>query len=380
MAKTTTTTETEVRASVASIYSELLDKRRLEREEKEAKKREAIERRHQEKEEKKLHEDGSKMSKKERREAELNAWKEIIIGLTGDDLEYSSEKKEKKKYRQWIGEEDGAPVLTPKPKKAKKRNYRKEFEPELVMLKTIVADQNRFTADLQKRFQNAAGPATKDANPLNKTLVELAAAVNASRSNSLGLLREIGNIKKTIADLYMKQKKMDAEGSGSTGFNSTDVGLMGSSIAASMFGDNAGSSSYIQNTGASAPATPSENPYASQPSSTIPVTVTPIQSSSPVAPVMPAAPVVENFDPSTWGGPDLAPNDSTYYENIPHSVVVEWNKQANTARFKAIRNDSGEELTGCPVPTVDPFKLAFNEKDLTVKGEFDENYKLEIIE
>lgn len=371
--KVVDTTSNDVRSSVSSIYADLLERRQADREVRLAKKAQEREEREREKEDKKLKDDGTKLSKKERRQAELDSWKEIVVGLTGDDLEYSSPKKKKKKYRKWIDDDAEAnAMLSPKPKKHKKRNYNKEFEGELNMLKSLVADQNRFSADLLKRFQVAAGPATKDAMPLNKTLVELASAINASRSNSLGVLREIGNIKKTIADLYMKQAKADAD-AGSTGFSSTDMGLMGSSIASSLFVDK--------------PATYGGNTVANTPysSSTVPVSGTPV--ADPGAPViqqntdqvsMMSAPQVEEFDPSTWQGPDIG-NSGVMYENIPHTVVVEWKKSEDAARFKAVRNDDGTELVGCPVPTCDPSKLVFNEKDLIVRGQFDETYKLEII-
>lgn len=371
--KVVDTTSNDVRSSVSSIYADLLERRQADREVRLAKKAQEREEREREKEDKKLKDDGTKLSKKERRQAELDSWKEIVVGLTGDDLEYSSPKKKKKKYRKWIDDDAEAnAMLSPKPKKHKKRNYNKEFEGELNMLKSLVADQNRFSADLLKRFQVAAGPATKDAMPLNKTLVELASAINASRSNSLGVLREIGNIKKTIADLYMKQAKADAD-AGSTGFSSTDMGLMGSSIASSLFVDK--------------PATYGGNTVANTPysSSTVPVSGTPV--ADPGAPViqqntdqvsMMSAPQVEEFDPSTWQGPDIG-NSGVIYENIPHTVVVEWKKSEDIARFKAVRNDDGTELVGCPVPTCDPSKLVFNEKDLIVRGQFDETYKLEII-
>lgn len=371
--KVVDTTSNDVRSSVSSIYADLLERRQADREVRLAKKAQEREEREREKEDKKLKDNGTKLSKKERRQAELDSWKEIVVGLTGDDLEYSSPKKKKKKYRKWIDDDAEAnAMLSPKPKKHKKRNYNKEFEGELNMLKSLVADQNRFSADLLKRFQVAAGPATKDAMPLNKTLVELASAINASRSNSLGVLREIGNIKKTIADLYMKQAKADAD-AGSTGFSSTDMGLMGSSIASSLFVDK--------------PATYGGNTVANTPysSSTVPVSGTPV--ADPGAPViqqntdqvsMMSAPQVEEFDPSTWQGPDIG-NSGVIYENIPHTVVVEWKKSEDIARFKAVRNDDGTELVGCPVPTCDPSKLVFNEKDLIVRGQFDETYKLEII-
>ena len=308
------------------------------------------------------------MTKKQRQEAAFDSWKEIVIGLTGDDLEYSKPKKKKKKYRKWIDDDDDKnTVLTVKPKKQKKKNYNKEFEAELHMLKALVADQNKFTVELQKRFQNAAGPANKDAMPLNKTLVDLAAAVNASRSNSLGLLREIGTVKKTIADLYMKQKKLESDLGGGKGadFAPTDLGLLGSSVAASLFGDNA----------VPAPTSTYNGAVDTQSSG---------QSMYPFTPDMNAnvqaqAFTAEEFDPSTWEGPSLGENNSVNFENIPHSYVVEWQKDKNLARFKAVRNDNGEELVGCPVPTSDPSKLRFNEQDMTVKGQFDELFKLEII-
>lgn len=363
MAKKVNTTEEDVRASVSMLYSQLLDKRKAEREEREARKQEEKELRRKEKEEKRQqdleNEDKIlKMSKKERREAELESWRNVISGLTGDDLEYSKPKRKKKKYRKWIGEETGNSISTEKPKKHKKRNYNKEFENELHMLKALVADQNKFTQDLQKRYQIMAGPNTKDAIPLNKTQVDLASAINASRANSLGVLREIGNVKKTIADLYMKQRKLDSElGSGVSDISTTDLGLLGSSVAASLFGD----------TVSSQPTT-----YSS--------------SQQPASSPQPSAPVVnantfkaEEFDPASWnGGSTLGLDNSVRYESIPHSVVVEWHKDQDIARFKAVRDDTGEELVGCPVPTSDPSKLKFNEEEKTVRGEFDEIYKLEI--
>lgn len=374
MAKNVNTTPDDVRASVASIYSDLLEKRRIEREQKEDLKREEREAREQQERSVDSGEDVKK-TKKERRESELENWKEVIVGLTGDDLEYADDKKSKKKYKKWIDEGGDNVVLTPKPKKIKKQNFQKQFEPELNMLKTIVTDQNRFTADLQKRFNIAAGPATKDAQLPNKTLVELASVINAGRSNSLGVLREVGNLKKTIADLYMKQKKLDADTSGG-GFSTTDVGLMGSNIAAGIFGDD--TYEYIQ----SAPQQNTNNGPGPAPiqqqgnmqnvQSQAPVNVQ--QSSGPIQ----SAITVEAFDPATWGGPTLASDSMVYHETTPHEIVVEMNNETKTSRFKAIRNDTGEEIIGYPVPTSNLAKLNINETDKTVKGEFDEVYRLEI--
>ena len=371
-AKVLNTTSEDVKKSVASIYSDLLGRRRAEKENKEEQKR--LEReakkaaKEAEKEAESKTQDGDEnkpLSKKEKAEAALDSWKETIVGLTGDDLEYIKPKKNKKKYKKWIDEDGGDnTVLTAKPTKRKKRNYRKEFEPEINMLKAIVTDQNKFTVDLQKRYQNSAGPATKDAMPLNKTQVELASVINAARSNSLGVLNAIGNLKKTIADLYMKQIKLDGESSGG-GFDNQDLSLLGSSMAQSMFGN--------------AMATKSVGSIDDQPLSMGGSQSPVINSGVPITPQ--AAPQGEmqfpKFNPDTWDGGGLN-SGSTKYEAIPHKVVVELHKADNKARFKAVRNDNGEELIGAPVPTCSITTMDL--KSNVAKDAFDQVYQLEVIE
>lgn len=360
MAKTTETTQAEVSKSVSELYSELLAKRdaakaeqKARKEAEKAAKREAKANESEEDKEKR------KLSKAEKREAELENWRSVIENLTGDDILYSpGKKKKKKKYRKWIGEDDPQADVV-KPKKKKKRNYQKEFEPELNMLRRIVAEQNKFTADLQKRFQNAAGPATKDAAPLNKALVDLSANINTSRSNSLGMLRAIGDLKKTIANLYMEQKKLEAK-EGGKGTEFTDVGLLGSSIASMRLGDAGGfDTSADISMGESIP-----------------------QASTVFEQMQPASSGIDipEFDPNSWnGGPSLGEHSATALEAIPHEIVVEYHKDDQKARIKAVDANSGEELVGYPVPTINPSDLTFNEKDGVAKGEFDQTYRLEVV-
>lgn len=376
MSKTNTTSE-DVKVSVSSIYADLLEKRKREKEEKEEAKRKAKE----EKENTDLDDDNKILSKKERRQKELDNWKTVVIGLTGDDLEYSdSKKKKKKKYTKWIDDDmsTNGSLKSDKPKKSKPKNYNKEFAKELDMLRALAVDQNKFTNDLQKRFQTMVGPNTRDASPLNKTEVELAGIVNNARSNSLGFLKEIGNIKKTIADLYMRQKKLNADLGGlSSNADSTDLGLMGSSIASALYGDTAQPSSMPMGEGQvpTSPMTSMPMQQAPQQSYAGDVLLSQGQTITQNTPGI----KIETFDPQTWDGGGINVDPQVQYEAIPHDVVVEWNKGTDEARFKAVRKDNGEELIGCPVPSVDPSKLTFNEKDLTVRGQFDESYKLEIL-
>jgi hypothetical protein len=369
MDKNKSNSSDEIRKSVGSIYSALLDKRHKAHEEKEERRKAEAEERKAEEDAKYTKEDGTKMSKKERRKSDLERWESVLIGLTGDDLEYSSKKGEKKKkYRKWI-DDDVNSVIDVKPKKIKKKNYNKEFEPELNMLRNLVSEQNKFTADLQKRFMNAAGPATKDAMMPNKTLVELASVISSGRSNSLGVLREIGNLKKTIADLYMKQKKLDSELSGSGAVDDRDLGLLGSAMASNIFGSAGADFAPVDPT----PSTPTQPTYTQNNYTQNNYTTQPTQPETPVV-----ATSVQSFDPATWDGPDIG-NSYTKYESIPHSIVVEKNQNTGNLRFVAIRDDNGLELEGCPVPTSDPNRLTVNEKDMIVKGEFDEVYKLKYV-
>ena len=87
---------------------------------------------------------------------------------------------------------------------------------------------------------------------------------------------------------------------------------------------------------------------------------------------------IPEFDPDSWNGISGGTNVS-YYETIPHDIVLELHKDNNQARFKAVRKDNGEELVGCPVPTSDPASLIIDEKNMVVKGQFDELWKLEIV-
>lgn len=374
MGKIEENNEKNVKSSVSSLYAELLSKRQAKKLMEEEQKRLDAELKEQEAQDGK---EEVKLSKKEKRQKELDAWKEIVIGLTGDDLEYSEKKKSKKKYRKWIDDDEVNAALNSKPKKVKKKNYNKEFEPELNMLRTLVAEQNRFTADLQKRFQNAAGPIAKDGMIPNKSLVELASVIASGRNNSLGMLREIGGLKKTIAELYMKQKKLDSElTGGGVSMDSADLGLLGSSIANSVFSDSGFS------TPVNIPTSPMGGNFNEY---NMPTNIQPTNGNIQVqgyeaqgrqtyqAPqeVIQA----QAFDPNTWEGPDIGDSFSKY-ESIPHTVVVERNRATGDMRFVALKDEDGSEFVGCPVPTSDISKLKVNEVDNTVKGEFDEVYKL----
>lgn len=343
-----------LQTSTHSIYSQFFKKRKQERDEKEERRRLEKEAKKASRKEREEENEGSLKTKKEIAAERFENWQSILIGLTGEDLDYLPQKKSRKKYRKWIDEETDNLITTAKAKKKKKKNYNKEFEPELNMLRSIVADQNRFTSELAKRLQVAAGPATKDAGPINKTHVDLISALNHSRSNSLGMVNAISNIKKSIADLYFKQKKEDRD-SGAAGFDSTDVAMLGSNIAAEMFGS---SSNPVVNSPVALGETPV--PHVHQPN----------HGGQPGGGM-----VFPRFDPTTWDGGDVDAG-ATAFENIPKKIVVEFHKNSDRARFKALRLDDGSEIIGCPVPKSQIKK--FDTDNKMASDEFDQTYELEI--
>ncbi len=367
--KYTNDTADNMKDSVVSLYSSLLEKRQTERdariEAKRIKDEEELVRKEAEKDP-----EEEKLSKKEKREKQFNEWQSVLVGLTGDDLEYTSNKKSKKKYKKWITDDIGTDFMNPeKPKKKKKKNYNKEFEPEINMLKASVADQNKFTIDLMKRYQTAAGPNTKDAMPLNKNLIELAGVINSSRQNSLGMLKEIGSLKKTIADLYFKQWKEDREAGNTNSGDSDDLALVGSDVMRTLFSSvgttptpsadviptsNFDNSSY-QNNNITQPAQPVVGEQITH--------IEPMHSS-------------ESFDPNSWDGAGID-NTTAIYEAMPHHVIVEYNAASEQSRYVAINNNTGEEIPGCPVPTT-PVK-AMDLKKMIAKDDFDQVYQVKMI-
>jgi len=333
-----------VELSVGNLYADLVRERQRLKEEKRLQKAMA-----KESEEAKDQEDGHPLTRKEKRERSLESWKDVIVTLTGDDLEYITPKKNKKKYRKWIDDDaDGNVVLTAKPKKKKKTNYNKEFENELSMLKGIVADQNRFTVDLAKRFQTMVGPNTREASPLSKTAVELATAVNNSRSNSLAMIREIGNLKKTIANLTMDELKLAAKNS--DGFDTQDMALLGSSIARNNILANVGNPYLNQTVNSPQPSTPNVVPTSTQ--------------------------EFEEFDPSSWQT-NLEIDAHTKYENTPKKTIVEYFQKEDRYRYKTINSDTGEELSDYPNPS---FKIqAFDIPNKVARDSFNTIYDLHVV-
>lgn len=106
-----------------------------------------------------------------------------------------------------------------KKKKKKKKDkdemtdYNKEFEPEMNLLQNLLSDQSRFTSSLQKRYDTLESTKSS-ARGVGKFTTDLITSINQGRSTSLQIASNIVSLKKTIADLNMKERKERAAAEG----------------------------------------------------------------------------------------------------------------------------------------------------------------------
>jgi hypothetical protein len=88
--------------------------------------------------------------------------------------------------------------------KKEENPYKKEFAEELTLLYNLLKETNEFSKELEKKYKSLDSSKVRG---VSKYVVELAEAVLASKTNKLSIMKEIANIKKTIADLKIKTEK-----------------------------------------------------------------------------------------------------------------------------------------------------------------------------
>lgn len=99
-----------------------------------------------------------------------------------------------------------------KKKKKKDKNgneitdFNKEFETEKALLNNLLIDQNNFVDTLQNQYNQLVGKKSYSRG-ITKNLTDLINDITQGRSTSLQIVDKTIALKKTIADLTMKQKK-----------------------------------------------------------------------------------------------------------------------------------------------------------------------------
>jgi hypothetical protein len=81
--------------------------------------------------------------------------------------------------------------------------YKKEFAEEITLLYNLLAETSEFSNDLEKQYKELTKQKTRG---VSKYSTDLAQTALTAKSNRLAILKEITNIKKTIADLNIKSE------------------------------------------------------------------------------------------------------------------------------------------------------------------------------
>lgn len=103
--------------------------------------------------------------------------------------------------------------LNPKEKKKKKKhnkndpkNFKKEFEPEVALVDNLLIEQTRFVDSLQQKYDRMEG-LKSTARGMGKFTTDLISNINQARQLAAQLVDKKISVKKTIADLEMKERK-----------------------------------------------------------------------------------------------------------------------------------------------------------------------------
>lgn len=133
---------------------------------------------------------------------DTSEWLDEIMAFTAP----KPKKKKGKGFKGFMNEE-GAKTKKRKTKdKGEMKNYQKEFDPELTLLKNLYMSQSKFTDSLQKKY-DAMENAKSTARGVGKFTTDLIMAINTARSTTLQIMDKTISTKKIIADLNVKERK-----------------------------------------------------------------------------------------------------------------------------------------------------------------------------
>ena len=85
-------------------------------------------------------------------------------------------------------------------------NHKKDFEPEMMMLRNLQIEQDKFVDSLQKKYDQMENTKST-ARGVGKYTTDLINTITSARATSLQIVDKIISTKKTIADLDFKERK-----------------------------------------------------------------------------------------------------------------------------------------------------------------------------
>lgn len=129
-------------------------------------------------------------------------YKEMIAD---DNIKIKRKKKKGGSIFELLDDGDGKKKKK-KDKKDSQVDYKKEFAPEAALYSGLLKEQQRFTNTLQQEYDKIKS-SKSTARGYSKTLTDLTANITTARSLAMQLIDKQVSIKKTAADLEMKQRK-----------------------------------------------------------------------------------------------------------------------------------------------------------------------------
>ena len=131
-------------------------------------------------------------------------------------------------------------------------NYNKRFSKEMKQYQKLIRQHTVYVDQLERLFRQSTGLGTSNPRQLTKTDVELANVIGQARGQLLQMIGGVGSLKKTIADLQLKQLAKLASSLGSddpSGGDSAD--LRGSAVLQQIINSGMNKTSAIDTAAAS---------------------------------------------------------------------------------------------------------------------------------
>lgn len=160
-------------------------------------------------EKKKIEKDPEQIKKEQ--ELDDDNWLSVLTELGSLGEEKVKGSRRKKGYS--IFDEPIGKKKKKKKKKGEMVDYAKEFETEAALYRNLLQDQSRFTDSLQKEYDRLKSTKSS-ARGISKTMTDLIENITQARSLSVQIADKMVGVKKTIADLSLKQRKEFGVGAG----------------------------------------------------------------------------------------------------------------------------------------------------------------------
>lgn len=121
-----------------------------------------------------------------------------------------------------------------KKKKETVKDYSVEFEPEMNLMQNLLSDQIKFTQSLQRRY-DILDSSKSSVRGVGKFTTDLINSINQARSTSLQYVDKMAGLKKSIAELNLKERK---ENAAQNGGDSEDMGQFSAAFLRKMIQQN----------------------------------------------------------------------------------------------------------------------------------------------